>query len=117
VKLKEALANLRKVFPGRYCVNKLRLLARSHQCLPHAGVHGRVIDLCKPTQQKYNVAIQVVLGRNIDSVVVDHQKTAIECIEVLQTRFSGAQLHQTDTPTIFPSICAIKEPDKPPSSL
>ena len=41
-----------------------------------------MIDLCKPTQRKYEVAVSVVLGRNIDAVVVDEEKTAIDCIEV-----------------------------------
>lgn len=47
-----------------------------------AGVRGRVIDLCKPTQRKYETAVSVVLGRNIDAVVVDEERTAIDCIEV-----------------------------------
>lgn len=46
------------------------------------GVKGRVIDLCKPTQAKYGLAVTTILGRNIDSVVVDNEKTAIACIEV-----------------------------------
>ena len=47
-----------------------------------AGVRGRLVDLCKPTQRKYETAVSVVLGRNIDAVVVDEEKTAIDCIEV-----------------------------------
>ena len=54
-----------------------------------AGVRGRVIDLCKPTQRKYETAVSVVLGRNIDAVVVDEEKTAIECIEVTTARSPG----------------------------
>jgi chromosome segregation ATPase len=46
------------------------------------GVRGRVIDLCQPTQRKYETAVSVILGRNIDALVVDHEKTAIDCIEV-----------------------------------
>ena len=53
------------------------------------GVRGRVVDLCKPTQRKYETAVSVILGRNVDAVVVDHEKTAIECIEV-------ANFHTTD---------------------
>ena len=40
------------------------------------------MDLCKPTQRKYELAVSTVLGRNIDAVVVDEEKTAIDCIEV-----------------------------------
>ena len=51
------------------------------------GVRGRVVDLCKPTQRKYETAVSVILGRNIDAVVVDEEKTAIECIEVRNIGF------------------------------
>ena len=47
-----------------------------------SGVRGRLVDLCKPTQRKYETAISVILGRNIDAVVVDEERTAIDCIEV-----------------------------------
>lgn len=60
-KLKETLQSLQRIFPG---------------------VRGRVVDLCKPTQRKYELAVEVVLGRNVDAVVVDEEKTAIDCIEV-----------------------------------
>lgn len=50
-----------------------------------SGVRGRVIDLCQPTQRKYETAVSVILGRNIDALVVDHEKTAIDCIEVRYT--------------------------------
>jgi chromosome segregation ATPase len=51
------------------------------------GVRGRVMDLCKPTARKYETAVSVVLGRNIDAIVVDEERTAIECIEVSGDRF------------------------------
>lgn len=40
------------------------------------------MDLCKPIQRKYETSVSVVLGRNIDAIVVDEEKTAIDCIEV-----------------------------------
>ena len=48
-----------------------------------SGVRGRIVDLCKPIQRKYETAVSVVLGRNIDAIVVDEEKTAIDCIEVI----------------------------------
>lgn len=60
-KLKETLQTLRRVFPG---------------------VHGRVIELCKPVNNKYDLAVMTVLGRHADAVVVDQEKVAIDCIEV-----------------------------------
>src|SRR5690606_4215336 len=47
------------------------------------GVRGRIVDLCKPIARKYETAVSVILGRNIDAIVVDEEKTAIDCIEVL----------------------------------
>lgn len=61
IRLKETLANLQRIFPG---------------------VRGRIVDLCKPIARKYEAAVAVVLGRNIDAIVVDEEKTAIDCIEV-----------------------------------
>ncbi|KAI6108622.1 RecF/RecN/SMC [Pisolithus croceorrhizus] len=81
-KLKETLASLQRIFPG---------------------VRGRVVDLCKPTQRKYEMAVSVILGRNIDAVVVDEEKTAIDCIEYLRTQRAGqATFLPLDTISVKP---------------
>lgn len=67
-KLKETLSSLKRIFPG---------------------VRGRVSDLCKPTQRKYDTAISVILGRHLDAIIVDREKTAIECIQLLREQRSG----------------------------
>lgn len=67
-RLKETLSTLQRIFPG---------------------VRGRLMDLCKPTQRKYETAISVVFGRNIDAVVVDEEKTAIDCIEYMRNQRAG----------------------------
>ncbi|KAF8587801.1 condensin complex subunit SMC1 [Ramaria rubella] len=67
-KRKETFASLQRIFPG---------------------VRGRVIDLCQPTQRKYETAVSVILGRNIDALVVDHEKTAIDCIEFMRNQRAG----------------------------
>ncbi|KAI0266211.1 cohesin complex subunit psm1 [Gloeopeniophorella convolvens] len=67
-KLKETLSNLQRIF---------------------SGVRGRLVDLCKPTQRKYETAISVILGRNIDAVVVDEERTAIDCIEYMRNQRAG----------------------------
>ncbi|KAI9209027.1 RecF/RecN/SMC [Polychytrium aggregatum] len=67
-KFKQSLEGMRQLFPG---------------------VHGRVVDLCKPTQRKYDVAASIILGRNIDAVIVDDEKTAIECIKYLKDQRAG----------------------------
>lgn len=72
------------------------------------GVRGRVVDLCKPTQRKYETAVSVVLGRNIDAVVVDSEKTAIDCIEV-----SNIFIRQTIRSSVSYSTCVIKGRARP----
>lgn len=62
-KLKEVIASLQRIFPA-------------------GSVKGRVSDLCKPVQRKYDKAISVALGKNIDSIVVDTQQTAMDCVNV-----------------------------------
>lgn len=46
------------------------------------GVHGRACDLIVPSLPKYGIAIGILLGRNTDAVIVDTEKTAIQCIQV-----------------------------------
>ncbi|GKC98068.1 structural maintenance of chromosomes protein 1 [Tanacetum coccineum] len=47
------------------------------------GVHGRMTQLCRPTQKKYNLVVSVVMGRFMDDVVVDNDHTGKECIKVI----------------------------------
>ncbi|KAF7302129.1 Structural maintenance of chromosomes protein [Mycena indigotica] len=68
VKAKENLANLQRLF---------------------TGVRGRVVDLCKPSQRKFETAVSVVLGWNIDAIVVDTERIAIDCIEYMRTQRVG----------------------------
>lgn len=63
VRLKEMVTALRRIFPG---------------------IHGRVGELCKPKQKKYEEAVLVALGRNFDSVVVDTEKIGSDCIAYLR---------------------------------
>lgn len=60
-KLSKAVETLKQLFPG---------------------VHGRVTDLCKPTQKKYNLAVTVAMGKFMDAVVVEDENTGKECIKV-----------------------------------
>mmetsp|Transcript_38602 Transcript_38602/g.122642 ORF Transcript_38602/g.122642 Transcript_38602/m.122642 type:complete len:1223 (-) Transcript_38602:64-3732(-) len=48
------------------------------------GVHGRMTELVKVTQRKYNLALTVAMGRNMDAVITDDEKTAKECIRYLK---------------------------------
>lgn len=49
-----------------------------------AGVHGRMTDLCRPIQKKYNLAITVAMGKFMDAVVVEDEHTGKECIKYLK---------------------------------
>lgn len=53
------------------------------------GVKGRLYELCSPIARKHETAVRVVLGRNLDAVVVDTEKTAIDCVEYLKSQRLG----------------------------
>ncbi|XP_070559327.1 structural maintenance of chromosomes protein 1A-like [Ptychodera flava] len=59
----ELLENLKRLFPG---------------------VLGRLIDLCEPSQKKYQISVTKVLGKNIDAIIVDSEKTARDCIQYMK---------------------------------
>ncbi|XP_055958338.1 structural maintenance of chromosomes protein 1A [Patella vulgata] len=63
MKKAELLDNLKRLFPG---------------------VHGRLIDLCEPSHKKYQVAITKVLGKYMDAIVCDTEKTAKDCIQYMK---------------------------------
>lgn len=54
-----------------------------------SGVHGRLSDLCKPSQARYREAIAVVFGKMMDAIVVDNQRTGSECIRFLKDQRVG----------------------------
>lgn len=53
------------------------------------GVKGRVSELGKPSEKRYQTAVSTVFGRNFDAVIVENEKTAIECIEYLKQQRRG----------------------------
>lgn len=52
-------------------------------------VYGRISDLCKPMEKRFEFAVETALGHHLDSVVVDTEKTATECIENLNALKRG----------------------------
>ncbi|KAF8961627.1 hypothetical protein BDZ97DRAFT_1905485 [Flammula alnicola] len=56
-------------------------------------VRGRIVDLCKPIQRKYETAVSVVLGRNIDAIIVDEENTAIDCMSTPKPTDCPGHLH------------------------
>lgn len=53
------------------------------------GVHGRLSDLCQPTQNRYREAIAVVFGKNMDAIVIDNSVTGTKCIQYLKDQRVG----------------------------
>ncbi|KAI9247840.1 hypothetical protein BY458DRAFT_446081 [Sporodiniella umbellata] len=53
-------------------------LATMKQIYPN--VYGKLSDLCRPSQRKYDNAIATVFGKNMEAIVVEDETTAIECI-------------------------------------
>jgi len=62
-RLKETVGRLKRLFPG---------------------VHGRMLELCRPSQKKYNLAVTVAMGKFMDAVVVEDENTGKECIKYLK---------------------------------
>ena len=54
-----------------------------------SGVHGRLVDLCRPSQRKYNLAVTVAAGKDMDAIVVDTKQTGFECIKYLREQRIG----------------------------
>lgn len=68
VRLKATIADMKRIFPG---------------------VKGRVSELCKPIEKRFGVAVSTILGRNFDAVIVENEKTAIDCIQYLRDQRRG----------------------------
>lgn len=50
----------------------------------HRGIYDRVVNMCHPVHQRYNVAVTKVLGKYLDAIVVDTEDTARNCIQYLK---------------------------------
>lgn len=53
------------------------------------GVLGRLVDLCRPTQRKYNLAVTVAAGKDMDAIIVETKATGLECIRYLREQRVG----------------------------
>ncbi|XP_020611608.1 structural maintenance of chromosomes protein 1A-like isoform X1 [Orbicella faveolata] len=69
---------------------KQELLESMKRLFP--GVYGRLIDLCQPVHKKYTFAITKVLGRNMDAIVVDTEKTGKDCIQYLREQRADPEM-------------------------
>lgn len=78
------------------------------------GVYGRLIDHCEPIHRKYQIAITKVMGKSIDAIVVDTEKTARDCIQFMKEQhFVPETFYPLDTieaPTLDERLREIREP-------
>lgn len=56
------------------------------------GVHGKLVNLCKPIQRKYSLSVSVAAGKQMDAIVVDSKNVATECIQYLKDQRVGCCL-------------------------
>eukprot|EP01050_Picozoa_sp_SAG11_P003639 SAG11_NODE_211_length_12281_cov_11.326219_3_plen_863_part_00 len=92
-KLQEAKADRRATERDRKLGDAVESLQRHFP-----GVYGRIIDLCKPSSKKYNLAVTVAMGRHMDAVVVDAERTALDCVGYLkEQRLASATFIPLDT--------------------
>ncbi|CAM9923901.1 unnamed protein product, partial [Ectocarpus fasciculatus] len=69
----------------------------------YPGVRGRLVDLCKPTQRKFNVAVTTAAGRYMEAIVVDTKAECLECLSYMQTNKVGtAQFIPLDSIKVKP---------------
>lgn len=50
------------------------------------GVYGRVVDLCKPSQKRLHVAVNVALAKFLDAIIVESSEAARACVRYLKER-------------------------------
>lgn len=48
-----------------------------------------MINMCQPTHKRYNVAVTKVLGKYMEAIIVDTEKTARRCIQVTVNHILG----------------------------
>ncbi len=84
VKLREARDDRRKNKDEERLMNAIASLKRNFP-----GVHGRLVDLCRPTQRRFNLAVTVAAGKDMDAIVVDTKQTGFECIRYLREQRVG----------------------------
>ena len=90
-KLQEVARKLIEADDGRRASQKEIAMKETIAMLKrtYPGVKGRVHELCRPKQKKFEEAVSTVLGRHFDALVVDTETTAKQCIEYLRDHRSG----------------------------
>lgn len=99
-KLQEAKADRRASERDRKLGDAVEAMQRHYP-----GVHGRIIDLCKPSSKKYNMAVTVAMGRHTDAVVVDSEKTALDLNLIQHNNNNNTRLTLSYAVKMFLWVC------------
>ncbi|KAJ6684757.1 hypothetical protein OIU79_014966 [Salix purpurea] len=70
-------------------------------------LHGRMIDhICRPAQKKYNLAVNVAMGKFMDAVVVEDEKTGerVHQGNFCRHKFNGNDMRCESPPVSVPSF-------------
>lgn len=89
-KMRDIARKIQEAEEGKNDTEKERRVKEMVQTLKrmNPAVRGRVGDLCKPKQKKFDEAVITALGRDFDSVVVDTERAGLDCVTYLkQQRF------------------------------
>ncbi|KAI0510191.1 hypothetical protein KFK09_010791 [Dendrobium nobile] len=85
-KVEECDQKLRELKADKHESERDARLSETVQSLKRlfSGVHGRMTELCRPSQKKFNLAVTVAMGKFMDAIVVEDENTGKECIKYLK---------------------------------
>ncbi|KAK4327870.1 hypothetical protein Pmani_001677 [Petrolisthes manimaculis] len=55
------------------------------------GVYDRLLNMCQPIHNRYNIAVTTVMGKYMETIVVDIERTAKQCIQYLNEQRLGRE--------------------------
>ena len=72
----------------------------------YPGVYDRLLNLCKPIHKRYNISVTKVMGKNMNAIVVDTEKTGRLCIQYLKEQMLEPE---TFLPLDYIEVKSVKE--------
>lgn len=90
-KMKEVLSSIDEMSANERETKRERKLRENVSILKRAfpGVIGLLVDLVSPSDHQYSVALNVILGKHLDAIVVESSATAHQCIQYLKKQRAG----------------------------
>lgn len=89
--LEETTQRLAQVRDDKRQTREEERLLQAISSLKHhfPGVLGRLVDLCRPTQRRFNLAVTVAGGKDMDAIVVPTKQIGFDCIQYLRDQRIG----------------------------